>query len=229
MLSQNRAGMFFWGGSLMIKRVLAVDNDPFMLEFFRDVLPEDRCELFTAEDGLFALDLLDTVTPDIIFVDLVMPNIHGKKLCKIIRGMERLKDAYLVILSATVAKERIDVEALGVNACIAKGPIEHMARLVREVLEHPGAAALRCSAGEVIGGERNIPRIITNELLNTGGEETFDRLIEVNPEIKVLLSSGCGLDGEVSEVLKRGCSAFIQEPFNTNELSQKIRDVMTLN
>jgi PAS domain S-box-containing protein len=180
---------FFWGGNLMNKRVLVVDNDPFMLEFYRDVLPGDRYELFTAEDGLFALDLLDTVTPDIIFVDLLIPNIHGKKLCKIIRGMERLKGTYLVILSATAAEERIDVEALGVNACIAKGPIEHMARRVREVLEHPDAAALRCSAGEVIGAEKSIPRMITHELLNAG--KHYEAIMEVmNEGIVEIVSTG---------------------------------------
>jgi CheY-like chemotaxis protein len=71
--------------------------------------------------------------------------------------------------------------------------------------------------------------ILDMAMPDMGGRETFDRLIEVNPEIKVLLSSGRGLDGEVSEILKRGCSAFIQKPFNINELSQKIRDVMSLN
>ena len=62
-----------------------------------------------------------------------------------------------------------------------------------------------------------------------GGGETFDRLIEVNPEIKVLLSTEYGLNGEVSEILKRGCAAFIQKPFNMNDLSKKIRGVMRLN
>lgn len=173
----------------MIKKVLAIDNDPFMLEFFRDVLPGDRYELFTAEDGLYALDLLDTVTPDIIFVDLVMPNINGKKLCKIIRKMERLKGAYLVILSATVAEEQIDIEALGVNACIAKGPIERMAQLVKDVIEHPAAAALRCSTGEVLGSEKNVPRMITNELLNARNH--FEAIMEaMNEGILEIVSTG---------------------------------------
>jgi two-component system, cell cycle sensor histidine kinase and response regulator CckA len=182
--------MFFvYGGSLMIKKVLAIDNDPFMLDFFRDVLPDDRYELLTAENGLYALDLLDKVTPDIIFVDLVMPGIHGRKLCKIIRGMERLKDAYLVILSATLDEEPIDIEALGVNACIAKGPIERMAQLVLDVIEHPTAAALRCSTGEVIGAEKNVPKLITHELLNAG--KYFEAIMEVmNEGILEIVSTG---------------------------------------
>ena len=74
-----------------MKKILAVDNDQFMLKFITDVFAEKGHEVITAEDGLSALDILETYTPDFIFIDLVMPNINGKKLCKIIREMERLK------------------------------------------------------------------------------------------------------------------------------------------
>ncbi|MCJ7810376.1 MAG: ATP-binding protein, partial [Desulfobulbaceae bacterium] len=145
--------------------------------------------VFTAEDGLYALDVLETITPDIIFVDLVMPNIDGKKLCKIIRGIEKFQDTYLIILSATATEERIDVEKLGVNACIAKGSLERMEQLIHEVLDHPDAAALRCRAGEVIGAEKSIPRTITNELLNVG--KHFEAILEViNEGIIEVASTG---------------------------------------
>lgn len=59
-----------------------------------------------------------------------------------------------------------------------------------------------------------------------GGGETFDRLKEINPAIKVLLSSGYSIDGQATEILERGCCGFIQKPFNIGELSQKIRMVL---
>ena len=138
------------------------------------------CKIVTAEDGLCAMDVLDTMTPDVVFVDLVMPNIDGKKLCKIIRGIKRFKDTYLIILSAVATEERIDIEKLGVNACIAKGPLKRMERLIHEVLDHPDAATLRCRAGEVIGAEKSSPRTITNELLNVG--KHFEAIMEVMSE-----------------------------------------------
>ncbi|MBW1813476.1 MAG: response regulator, partial [Deltaproteobacteria bacterium] len=58
------------------------------------------------------------------------------------------------------------------------------------------------------------------------GGETFDRLREINPEIKVLLSSGYSLDGQATEIMDRGCNSFIQKPFNIKELSVKIREVL---
>ena len=59
-----------------------------------------------------------------------------------------------------------------------------------------------------------------------GGGETYDRLKVINPEIKVLLSTGYSMNGQATDILKRGCDGFIQKPFNMEELSQKIRSVL---
>jgi len=58
------------------------------------------------------------------------------------------------------------------------------------------------------------------------GGETFDRLKQINPTIKVILCSGYSIDGQATEILERGCSAFIQKPFNLKTLSQHIRAVL---
>jgi PAS domain S-box-containing protein len=59
-----------------------------------------------------------------------------------------------------------------------------------------------------------------------GGGETYDRMREINPDIKVLLLSGYSIDGQAKEILDRGCDGFIQKPFNMRQLSQMIRDVL---
>lgn len=59
-----------------------------------------------------------------------------------------------------------------------------------------------------------------------GGGETFDRLKEINSDVKVLLSSGYSVDGMATDILNRGCKQFIQKPFNIKELSQKLREVL---
>jgi two-component system cell cycle sensor histidine kinase/response regulator CckA len=60
-----------------------------------------------------------------------------------------------------------------------------------------------------------------------GGGDTYDRLKKIDPNIKVLLSSGYSIDGEATMILERGCNGFIQKPFNPTQLSQKIREVLT--
>ncbi len=59
-----------------------------------------------------------------------------------------------------------------------------------------------------------------------GGGETFDNLKAINPDIKVLLSSGYSINGQASKILERGCDGFIQKPFNLNQLSEKIQQII---
>ncbi len=59
-----------------------------------------------------------------------------------------------------------------------------------------------------------------------GGGETFDKLRELNPKVKVLLSSGYSLEGEAAEVMARGCDGFIQKPFDPKTLSEAIHQIL---
>jgi two-component system cell cycle sensor histidine kinase/response regulator CckA len=58
------------------------------------------------------------------------------------------------------------------------------------------------------------------------GRDIFERLREINPGIKTLLSSGYSIDGQAAEILKRGCKGFLQKPFTLDALSQKIREIL---
>ena len=164
-----------------MKEILVIDNDTLILEFVADLLPKDQYVTVTAKDGLSALEILKTHTPDIIFVDVVMPNISGPKLCKIIKGMERLRNTYVVILSATVAEEAIDFTEIGVDACIAKGPLSEMAQNILFVIENPDIAASKCASGEIIGGKHNYAaRAITEELLSV--KKHFETILDAMSE-----------------------------------------------
>jgi PAS domain S-box-containing protein len=58
------------------------------------------------------------------------------------------------------------------------------------------------------------------------GSEVFDRMKEVNPDVKVLLASGYSLNGQAEDIISRGCNGFIQKPFDTVKLSRKIREII---
>ena len=58
------------------------------------------------------------------------------------------------------------------------------------------------------------------------GGETYDKLKEINPDVKVLLSSGYSINSQATDILERGCDGFIQKPFTMKNLSQKIREVL---
>jgi len=59
-----------------------------------------------------------------------------------------------------------------------------------------------------------------------GGGEVFDHLKKINPNVKVLLSSGYSINNEAAKLLEKGCSAFIQKPFDIKQLSQSVHDIL---
>ena len=96
-----------------MKKILIVDNDRILLKLITRLLENEGHRVVTAENGIKALDIINDYIPDIIFIDLVMPNIDGMMLCRIIQSIDKLKDAKVVILSATAAEELVDVVAFG--------------------------------------------------------------------------------------------------------------------
>lgn len=58
------------------------------------------------------------------------------------------------------------------------------------------------------------------------GGEVFDRLLDLNPEVRVLLSSGYSIEDQAAAILDRGCDGFIQKPFQLDQLHRNIREIM---
>jgi PAS domain S-box-containing protein len=58
------------------------------------------------------------------------------------------------------------------------------------------------------------------------GSETFSRLNQIQPGMKVLVSSGYSLSEEAARISKLGCNSFIQKPFDIYRISAKIREIL---
>ncbi|MBW2311522.1 MAG: PAS domain S-box protein [Deltaproteobacteria bacterium] len=77
------------------------------------------------------------------------------------------------------------------------------------------------------GQKDSIDLVILDMIMpEMGGGQVYDRMKEINPDLKVLLSSGYSIDGQAHEIMERGCDGFIQKPFNLTKLSAKIRDIL---
>ncbi len=102
----------------------------------------------------------------------------------------------------------------------------------KELLEGMGYRVLTAKDGkeavEAYKKNRDEIDIVLLDMVmpNMGGGEAYDRMKEINPDIKALLSSGFSIDGEASDILERGCNGFIQKPFSMKELSGRIRNIL---
>lgn len=102
----------------------------------------------------------------------------------------------------------------------------------RDVLEKLGYEVLTAKSGkEAIEiyrtNQKKIDMVILDMVMpEIGGGDTYDKLRDVNPDIKVLLSSGYSIDGQADKILSRGCDGFIQKPFDIKFLSLEIRKIL---
>jgi len=81
------------------RQVLIVDDDPDFRMALRELLEDEGRTVYEARDGLAALRLLKTVTPDLIFVDLTMPVMDGFALREALQRDEVLSHVPLAVLS----------------------------------------------------------------------------------------------------------------------------------
>jgi CheY-like chemotaxis protein len=102
----------------------------------------------------------------------------------------------------------------------------------RELLEEIGYTVLPAMSGqeaiEIFQRKQDVIDMIIMDMIMPGmsGSETFDRLKEINQDVRILLSSGYSVDGQATKILRRGCDGFIQKPFNMNQLAEKIHKIM---
>ena len=106
--------------------------------------------------------------------------------------------------------------------------------MAEELFEQLGYKVLTAGSGTaaIETYEKNKERIdmvlLDMIMPDMNGGETYDKLKEINPNVKVLLASGYSMNGTASEIMDRGCNGFIQKPFKMEELSQKLRGILDM-
>ncbi|MFZ2657580.1 MAG: response regulator [Victivallales bacterium] len=104
--------------------------------------------------------------------------------------------------------------------------------MVASMLRSFGHKVIVCDDGiEAIGIYRKSFKTIDIVILDMvmpkmNGKQVFTSLKDINPDIKVILSSGYSIDGDAQSIIDSGAKAFIQKPFNMKELSNLIENVL---
>ncbi len=102
-------------------KVLIVDDEQRILEILQLYLENQNFDVYTASSGQEALELLENINVDVIVSDLMMPNIDGTKLCKIVKNEEKYNNPYFIMLTAkTTVDSRIEGLTIGADDYITK-------------------------------------------------------------------------------------------------------------
>ena len=84
----------------MKKKILIVDDEPNIVMSLEYTFKKKEFEVFIARDGNEALQILENNIPDVVLLDIMMPNVDGYQTLKKIKETESLKHTKVVFLTA---------------------------------------------------------------------------------------------------------------------------------
>jgi PAS domain S-box-containing protein len=103
------------------KSVLIVDDDPYIREFISTLFRNTNYRLIMTESGEECLNKLETNSPDLILLDIAMPNLNGIEVCRIIKNNPDYHEIPVYMLSAgTDSLNKEAAEKAGANGFIEK-------------------------------------------------------------------------------------------------------------
>ncbi len=116
------------------KKILVVDDDPIIVESIVQALEEDEhdYEVISASDGFEAGLQVNHFKPDLLILDIMMPDIKGFDVCKRIKTTSETQHTKIIVLSAYLDDEKFNkMKEYGADVCFSK-PLP-LAQLKQEV------------------------------------------------------------------------------------------------
>jgi len=120
------------------RKILVVDDDRIVLETIVQALEEDEYgyELISAMDGFEAGVQLSHFKPDLVILDIMMPDINGYEVCKKIKSNPDCKDTKIIVLSGYLDEENFRrMKEYGADCCFSKPlPLDQLKKEVASIL-----------------------------------------------------------------------------------------------
>jgi excisionase family DNA binding protein len=120
------------------KKILVVDDDKIIVETIVQALEEDEYgyEMISASDGFEAGLQVSHFKPDLLILDIMMPDINGYEVCQKIKSSPETKDTKIIVLSAYLDDEAFkQMKEYGADACFSKPlPLEQLKFEVAKLL-----------------------------------------------------------------------------------------------
>jgi len=120
------------------RKVLIVDDDEELVELMADMFSRDgRFDVRTANNGFDAGMLVREFRPDLVVLDVMLPDINGKEVCQRVRSDSSLESVKIICISGMVEQEKIaELRQCGANDFLNKPfPIEKLLERSCDLLE----------------------------------------------------------------------------------------------
>jgi len=102
-------------------KVLVVDDNPGFIRLNQNFLNTDEYEMISAANGVEGLKKAREELPDVILLDIIMPEMHGYEVCQELKGDEKTKKIPVVIVTGTGLEEiAVNEPSIGADGFIPK-------------------------------------------------------------------------------------------------------------
>ncbi len=104
------------------RKALIVDDDQDLVELLADAFSRDgRFDVKTANNGFDAGMLVKEFRPDVVVLDIMLPDINGKEVCQRVRGDKTLEQVKIICISGMVEQDKVaDLRAAGADDFLQK-------------------------------------------------------------------------------------------------------------
>jgi excisionase family DNA binding protein len=120
------------------KKILVVDDDKIIVETIVQALEEDEFgyEMISANDGFEAGLQVNHFKPDLLILDIMMPDINGYEVCQKLKSVPETQDIKIIVLSAYLDDDAFKkMKEYGADACFSKPlPLEQLKYEVAKLL-----------------------------------------------------------------------------------------------
>ena len=119
----------------MKKKILIIDDEPFLLKTLRDRLIIEGFEVITASDGESGMALIRSEHPDCVILDVMLPDVSGHQLCRLIKTDLTITAKIIMVTSKIDPADREISQQVGADAFNIK-TTDHQAIIsrVKEIL-----------------------------------------------------------------------------------------------
>jgi CheY-like chemotaxis protein len=73
------------------QKILVVDDDPYILMSLEFLMKKNGYNVLVARNGTEAMQIVKEFIPDIVLLDIMMPDVNGYEICKYIKSTKKLK------------------------------------------------------------------------------------------------------------------------------------------
>jgi two-component system alkaline phosphatase synthesis response regulator PhoP len=144
-------------------RILLVDDEPSILDFLSYNLENEGFQIQTASNGRLALELAKKFKPDVVVLDLMMPEMDGMETCEALRKLPETQNCLIVFLTA---RNEDSIQVAGLDA----GADDYIAKPIKpKILVSRIHALLRRRGGTVGKG----PLVLSNLTIDTEQYKVF--------------------------------------------------------